>query len=78
MTNTQDRSRADPICRVETESMTYALKAKRLLGSNALLVNVVKLSSKSSDRGCTYGIEFPCSAYGRVKNILESSGITVK
>ncbi len=40
-------------------SVTYAVKAKRLLSARGLHVRTVKLTPTPESRGCTYGIEVP-------------------
>lgn len=70
-----DGHRTENACRVATESMTMAMKAKRLLSATAIRASVVKISSNQSKRGCTYGIEFPCALYGNVDAILSAAGI---
>ncbi len=75
MPKTYDDHRAESACRAATESMTMAMKAKRLLAANAIRASVVKISSEQAKRGCTYGIEFQCALYGNVNAILSAAGI---
>ena len=65
-------------CRAELVSMTQALKAQRALAASAIPVNVVKIESGSSLRGCSYGIEFSCSQKNNVTSLLNSAGISVR
>ena len=66
------------LCRAVTGSMTIALKAQKVLSGYAIRVEVVKISSVNSKRGCAYGIEFPCSILGNVKTILSEARINIK
>ncbi|MBQ8409535.1 MAG: DUF3343 domain-containing protein [Clostridia bacterium] len=66
------------VCTAVTVSMTVALKAQRILAKSAIRAEVIKVSSSSAKRGCTYGIEFDYSLLGNVKDILGRSGIDVK
>lgn len=77
MPTNNDTRRAENACRVATESMTVAMKAKRILSASAIRAAVVKISSGSSRRGCTYGLEFSCALYGNVSAILSAAGIKI-
>ncbi len=67
-----------PLCTAVLGSLTKALKAQRTLAKHAVLANVIKISRKSAEKGCSYGIEFACELTGNVKEILASAGIDVK
>ena len=70
-----DLYRDGALCRLSTGSMTAAMKSQRALARNAIRVNVVKIASSKNDKGCVYGIEFPCALSGNVRQALESAGI---
>ena len=63
------------LCRIALGSMTLAMKAQRILSRNAIRVDVVKISSEESLKGCVYGIEFSCALSGNIRVILDSAGI---
>ena len=57
-------------------SISYAIKAKRLLVREGITANVVKETDKTE--GCSYGLSFSeCDAY-RVTAILSQAGIGFK
>ena len=64
-------------CSAVIGSMTSAMKAQRLLGRQALQVNVKKISPSTGNRGCVYGIEFDCRLMRDVKITLDNAGINV-
>ena len=70
-----DSYRDGALCRISAGSMTAAMKSQRALARNAIRVNVVKISSSQKDRGCVYGIEFPCVLSGNVRTTLDTAGI---
>ena len=63
------------LCRLSAGSMTAAMKSQRVLARNAIRVNVVKISSSQQDKGCVYGIEFPCMLSGNIRAALDVAGI---
>lgn len=65
------------VCRAQMRSVTYAQKAQRLLASSAIPSEVIKLES-TQGRGCSYGIEIPCSQKNNAQALLSAEGITVK
>lgn len=72
-----DSYRGGALCRFSAGSMTAAMKSQRTLARNAIRVNVVKISSSEKDKGCIYGIEFPCVLSGNIRSILDAAGIYV-
>lgn len=57
-------------------SVTYALKAKKLLAREGLTAKLVKADpSDKGGSGCTYGLEFPARDFYTVASILRSAGI---
>ncbi len=65
-------------CIASFSSQTYAIKAQRVLASSAIPCRVIKLDGEKSKRGCSYGVEIPCSLLENSKIILESSRIRVR
>ena len=66
------------LCRLASGSMTAAMKSQRLLAKNAIRVNVVKIATNQNDKGCVYGIEFPCVLSGNIRSMLEQGGISTR
>lgn len=56
------------------DSITNAIKAKRILSDNSILVNTIKISSKQRG-GCTHGIEFDYRYSANINRILSASKI---
>ncbi len=65
-------------CTITLNSLTYSIKAQRILQENYIHTDVVKLDSKNSRRGCAYGIEINCNEEENIRNILSKSRISVK
>ena len=57
-------------------SISYAIKAKRLLAKEGITVDLIKESDHSS--GCSYGLSFPARESYRVFAILNRAGIHTK
>ncbi len=57
-------------------SISYAIKAKRLLAREGISANVVKETDKTE--GCSYGLSFPERDAYRVSAILRQAGIGFK
>lgn len=57
-------------------SISYAIKAKRLLAREGITANVVKETDKTE--GCSYGLSFADRDAYRVSAILSSAGIGIK
>ena len=66
-----------PLCTASTGSMTAAIKARRVLSSENIDVKVKKLSGAKENRGCIYGIEFPCELSGNILSLLRRAGVEV-
>ncbi len=58
-----------------TRTVTYAEKAKRVLGEYSIASRIVKLDPAFSPRGCAYGIEFDSRHKNNVKQILDRNGV---
>lgn len=72
MSNTQNTHSA---CTALIGSVTYALKAQKILSENAIGSSVGKVSSKS---GCAYGVTFPMLQKNNVEILLSKHNIRVK
>ena len=64
-------------CTVSIGSVTYAEKAMRALASAAIYSEIIKLD-ENRNRGCIYGLEFPCSQTDNVRAVLRTAGIKTK
>ncbi|MBP5428270.1 MAG: DUF3343 domain-containing protein [Clostridia bacterium] len=62
--------------RILVGSISYAIKAKRLLAKEGILTNVIKDSNHTS--GCSYGLSFDPRDAFRVSAVLSHSGIRTK
>jgi len=60
------------------QSITYALKAKRLLKRNGIDANVIKTDFVNQEEGCTHAIEFKASQQFNVINILRENKFDFK
>ena len=65
-------------CTAVLGSMTIALQAEKALANAAIHANVTKVSSSGSEKGCAYGITYPCAQEENVRVILARSGLAVK
>ncbi len=68
----------DTYCTAALASLTYAMKAQRVLSSAGLNSDIVKLDSSKTKHGCGYGVRFFCDSTDAVKRALRSGGITVR
>ena len=66
------------VCRVTVGSITYAAKAQKALATAAIYSETVKLDSGNFGKGCTYGLEFPCTQWEGVRTVLKSAGIKAR
>ena len=55
-------------------SMTYAMKAKRILDANMIASNIVRLPEKYTDSGCTYALAVDALVAHRAAYVLDMSG----
>ena len=62
-------------CTAALSSLTYCMKAQRLLLSQGIKSVIVKLDPAMTRRGCAYGIEFSCQYKRDVRSILSREGI---
>ncbi len=65
-------------CTAAMVSLTYAMKAQRILSGAGLHSDIVKLDSSRTRRGCAYGLQFDCSYNDRVRRVLKDGGVTVR
>ncbi len=60
---------------ITTGSVTYAIKAKKLLAREGIASKLIKADVSKTKSGCSYGVEFPSSEFYTAANILRSNGI---
>ncbi len=65
-------------CTAAMASLTYAMKAQRIMSAAGLHSDIVKLDSSRTKRGCAYGLQFECDQTDRVRRILREGGVTVR
>jgi len=63
------------LCIAAIQSMTYAVKAQKVLGFRRIESEVVKLDPSITERGCAWGIQFDCSMVDEVKRVLNNKGV---
>ncbi len=68
----------DTYCTAALPSLTYAMKAQRVLSAAGLNSDIVKLDSSKTKHGCGYGVSFACGMTDSVKRALRSGGVSVK
>ncbi len=66
------------LCTSSLGSVTAAMKARRALAAAGISCDVIKVSSRNSERGCVYGIEYPCVLTGNVRTVLASAGMQAR
>ena len=62
-------------CGCSVGSMTYALKAQRILADAAIPTRVVKMDSSGARKGCAYGLQYSCNQERNVAVILQNARI---
>ena len=63
------------MCLISLKSNTYAQKVRKILSNNRFSVEIIRLESQKSTRGCSYGIKFPCENLYYIKSILNQNNI---
>lgn len=64
-------------CTAAAPSLTFCVKAQRLLAQSFISAEVVRLEPSMTQRGCAYGIEFPCDRKREVRSILSRANIRI-
>lgn len=65
------------ICTASVGSLTHAMKGQKLLGDIGITARIVKIDAKKTRRGCSYGIEFPCSEMKRARSTLGAAHLPI-
>lgn len=63
------------MCFASLKSMTYAIKAKKLLSQNYINSEIIKLDPAMTKKGCSYGVEFDCVNLYLAEKLLKESNI---
>lgn len=62
-------------CIIALKSVTYAMKAERLLSEAGIAVSIVKLEAGQTRNGCAYGISLNCGQTSAAVQHLSKHGI---
>jgi len=62
---------------IRLTSVTYSIRAQKLLGQNGIWSYIKRLSKNINAHGCGYGLEVERQDVQRAYGILSSSGIRV-
>ncbi len=65
-------------CYASFASQTYALKAQKALRDASVYSRVIKLDGERSQKGCSYGVEIPCSMLESSKDILREARVKAR
>ena len=65
-------------CTAALASLTYAIKAQKILYENGISSKVVRLDASKERRGCGFGVEFSCDDSHLVKRILRGARVDVR
>ena len=60
----------DFMCVASLRSMTFAMKAKRILQEKGINAEIIKLEPHMTHNGCAYGIKFDCINLYSVQDAL--------
>ncbi|MDO4743248.1 MAG: DUF3343 domain-containing protein [bacterium] len=62
---------------IATGTVTYAMKAKNILGKKGYRVRVEKTRSNYKSNGCGYGVVIWCNDIIPIEELLVSSGVKI-
>ena len=65
-------------CVVAVGSVTDAIKLERLLSNKNIKTELEKLDPSLTEKGCTYGIEIPCSRTRSASKALQYTDVNYK
>lgn len=63
------------MCLVSLKSMTYAVKAKKVLTKYNVDSEIIKLDSNMAQKGCSYGLNFDCLNLYMVEKALKENNV---
>lgn len=61
---------------INTDSVTYAIKAKKLLERSGIVAALIKSDTAGKKDGCTYGVRIESSRFYDAALILKNGGIS--
>ena len=61
---------------IPLQSLTHAMKAKKLLGERGIPSTVIKPDARKSEKGCGYGIAVNTHRAETVRHLLKENGIS--
>jgi hypothetical protein len=56
-------------------SITFAQKARRILGGESIPSELIKIDTKRTSSGCTYGLQIDSKSYLNAIGLLRARGI---
>ncbi len=63
------------ICIASLKSLTYAIKAQKVLSNYYINAEIVKLDSTNNKKGCSYGVKFDCINLYSAENALKNNNV---
>ena len=63
------------ICIASMRSMTYAMKARRVLAAGGVNCEITSIDPSLTRHGCAYGLKFDCHGEGAVRELLQAAGM---
>lgn len=63
------------MCLVSLKSMTYAIKAKKVLAKNNINSDIIKLDPGMTQKGCSYGVKFDCINLYVTERVLKENNV---
>ena len=63
------------MCVITTKTVTLAIKGKNALQSVGIGGEAVSLDRNLTEKGCAYGISFPCEKKAEAKQIMKAQRI---
>ncbi len=63
------------LCIAAINSMTYAVKAQKVLRAKNIAADIIKIDPTLTKRGCAWGVQFECFRTDDVLRFLDSRNI---
>lgn len=63
------------MCIASLKSMTYAIKAQKILSNYYISSEIIKLDTTLSKKGCSYGVKFDCINLYSAEKALNNNNI---
>ena len=60
---------------ITVDSVTYAVKAKKILERRGIRCKLIKVNASSANKGCSYGISIASSHFYDAVLVLKNNGI---